>query len=193
MKITLSIGLAALALGLEGDTPQYTCKKGDTRSCAWTRAVETEIKSSTLSIMGGDRDIGSDSTSTTSLTLEFSEEIKEANEDGAPARIIRNYGTVMRDQEREGLESTDEMRVVDNDANSELEGQTVVFTLDQDSEEWSAAFDEESTRVAKWIAGNIQRRRGLRRMEDGRNWPQHERPHTAASRVLAKQKRCCAP
>ena len=151
MKTTFSIGLAVMALGLEGDTPQYTCKAGDTRSCAWTRTTETEIKSSTLSIMGENRDIGSDSTSTTSLTLEFNEEVKEATEDGTPAQIVRTYGTITQNQDREGLESTDAMRVVDNDATSQLEGQTVVFKFDQDSEEWDAAFDEEPTGEAEWL------------------------------------------
>ncbi|MEM8709916.1 MAG: hypothetical protein AAGG01_03110 [Planctomycetota bacterium] len=152
MKIITCASLAvAAAATCSEEVPTYRCAPEDTASSAWTLETVREVSEASLSLMGNSQDIGSGSTSTSTLTLEVSEEIAKATEEGGPLVISRSYETVTVDVEREGLEESEGMVIRDDDGSSELEGATVIFEFDEDAEDWSASFAEDSSGSEEWL------------------------------------------
>lgn len=139
--------LAALcitALPMAGESPRFTVEEDDVLSSAWTITVVRETELSTLTLMDDEKDIGGGSSSTRTISLELLDEFGEVGEDGSPSSISRSFETL--ESVYVAGDSGDE-----NESESELTGETVVFSFDPDSEEWTSAFGEDSEGEDDWL------------------------------------------
>ena len=144
MKFALAAGFALVALPLSVESLQFSVEKEDMASCAWTIESTTETTSSTLTIMGDDKDIGSDITSTRTFQIELSDEYLDVDDEGVPTQIVRSYEALLSETSRDDN---------DTEVDSELVGETVVFGYDADAEEWSAEYGEDSDGESDWLDG----------------------------------------
>ena len=165
MKAAVLAGLALTTLPLSGDVPRLVLEKDDVISSAWTLTTARESVSATLSLMGNDQDVGSGSVTTRTRALEVSDEFLAVAEDGSPLRIMRSFETLTTEMERGG-EEVEGATIIENEGESQLAGMDVAFTYDPESQEWNAAFGEDSDGDDDWLEG-LAPRLDLARLLEG--------------------------
>jgi hypothetical protein len=148
MKIALAAGFALVALPLSVESLRFSVEKEDMASCAWTIVTNRETITSTLTLMGDDKDVGTGSSSMRTLQVELSDEYLDVDDDGIPTQIARSFEALLSEMSNDNG---------DGETDSELVGETVVFGYDAEEEEWSAEYGEDSDGEADWLDGLIAR------------------------------------
>lgn len=137
---------------LEETSPALEFKEATTIQQTWSIQRTSESSVATLTIGGNDQDIGSGSTTTQQRSLDFKDTVKAADE-GALRGFERSYEQVISVSETEGLDDSAGVRIADKAESSRLEGESVLFTFDEDSEEFESEFGEDSTGEEEWLDG----------------------------------------
>ncbi|MEM9381437.1 MAG: hypothetical protein AAGB93_15895 [Planctomycetota bacterium] len=146
-----SLALAALLpLGLLADTPKLSYDEGAEVTRTWTLRSTRAVDSATLTMNENAQDIGSGSSSSSTLSIEVRDAV-QAVSDGAPQRFLRTIEAVGTEQEISGFDDSEGVQMKDTSGTSELVGAGVLFTFDPDAEEWEREYDEDSSGEEAWL------------------------------------------
>lgn len=152
MKVALAAGLVLTALPLAAESLRFSVEKEDVISSEWNLTSRREVSFAELEIMGETQDVGGSSSMTSEIHLELIDSFTSVTAEGAPLGLSRSYEDLSSEETREGLEDKDVVSLED-DGESDLTGATVEFTFNPDTEEWSAAFAEDSDGDDEWLEG----------------------------------------
>ena len=135
---------------LADDSPRLGHAADTELTRTWSIRTVRSIEDATMTMNENPQDIGSGSTSTSTVDLTVVDRIAAAA-DGAPTRFTRTYEAIDTDSKMEGMEESEGMEVRMDQGSSELAGLAVDFTWDADSEEWSRDWNEESDGDDEWL------------------------------------------
>ena len=137
--------------GLQGEeTPALAFASDTVVSQSWEIEQTSEASVSTLTFGGNPQDMGSGSIRTTTRSFETTDAIETAT-DGALRVFERTYDTVSSETDTKGFEESETVKIVDRDTASLLEGLTVRFEYDEDTEEFNRSFTEDDAGEDEWL------------------------------------------
>lgn len=153
MKVAHIAGIALVLSPIAPESPSFSVEKDDALSSAWSLTTEREVLSAEMSLMGDPQDVGTGSTTTSEVRLEFLDTFTKVSGERAPLAITRSYESLSTGKSRAGGESGDEGEIVflAEDGESQLAGASVDFTYDAEDDAWSAAFAEDSEGEDEWL------------------------------------------
>ncbi|MEZ5979049.1 MAG: hypothetical protein R3F34_12605 [Planctomycetota bacterium] len=142
---------ATTASAAAGDRLERRVADGESRTRTFALDREMEVTDFRLVFNGEEIDPSMfgggdmDATTTDSIRLEMTDKVEKGTDDGRQAKFVRTYTTLEGRNELSGgmFEAMGEGGG-ETDLASDLEGLDVVFTLDRESGEYTAAFPEDS-------------------------------------------------
>lgn len=152
MQIPLTLAATALLVPVADDQLALQFLADQTIAQTWSISQKSEVSLAALSVMGTAQDTGSGSAKTRTAELEVIDTALEAK-DGALTKFSRRFESIEAASEITGVEETESMRVKDGESTSALIGQEVIFTQDEDSEQYEAEYAEGSEGEEEWLEG----------------------------------------
>ncbi len=152
MHAPLTLFAAVLFAPAAGDQLALQFKADQTVAQTWSITQKSEVSTASLTVMGNDQDIGSDSVSTRTAEFEVTDTVHEAA-DGGLSKFTRKFETIDTASDTERNEESEAVYVEEEGSPSPLLGQEVLFTYDGDSGEYDAEYAEGSEGEGDWLDG----------------------------------------
>lgn len=144
---------ALLAMESHGDAPTFAPEAGSSLTKRFETQVDISLDDSEMVVNGEEQSMPMESETHVTTTIAFTDRY-DAVGDGRATKLTRSFDELSSEttgSQTGPMGSND----VDVSGQSDLEGESVVFSWDEDAEEYDAAFDEESSGDDELLEGLV--------------------------------------